>query len=56
MVYNILQENEQLKKLRSVVKDSGKLVRVNGSIKREIPEKHHAHPYTLIIEEFEVLE
>ncbi len=52
----ILQENEQLKKLRSVVKGSGKLVRVSGSIEHETPEEHHAHPYTLTIEEFEVLE
>jgi copper chaperone CopZ len=52
----ILQENEQLKKLRSVVENSEKVVRVRGTIKRETPEKHHAHPYTIAVEEFEVIE
>ncbi len=51
----ILRENEQLKDLRSIVKGPQKQVRVTGTIKRETPEEHHAHPYTLTIEKFEVI-
>lgn len=51
----ILQENEQLKNLRSMVKRPEDRVRVTGEIEHETPEKHHVHPYTLTIQEFEVI-
>lgn len=50
----ILKENEQLQKLLSA--GSGKLLKVTGLLTHETPEGHHAHPFTLVIEKFEVLQ
>lgn len=52
----ILRENEQLKKLRLMAKEPATRFRVRGTIKHETPEEHHAHPYTLTIEKFEVVQ
>ncbi len=52
----ILLENEQLKNLRSMVKGPEDRVRVTGKIEHEASKEHHAHPYTLTIQEFEVIE
>ncbi len=52
----ILRKNEPFEKLDALVKDRDKSVRVSGSIEHETPDKHHAHPYTLTIENFELME
>ncbi len=49
----ILKENEQLQKLLTT--GSGKLLKITGLLTHETPEGHHAHPFTLIVEKFEVL-
>ncbi|MFQ5708997.1 MAG: heavy-metal-associated domain-containing protein [bacterium] len=49
----ILKENEPLQKLLSA--GSGKLVKITGLLTHETPEEHHAHPFTLTTEKFEVL-
>ena len=51
----ILKENEELQKLHSDLKGSEKPVRITGRLTHETPKEHHAHPYTLIIEQFEVI-
>ena len=51
----ILKENEELQTLRSKLKGSEKLVRITGRLTYETPEGHHAHPYILTIEKYEVI-
>jgi len=51
----ILKENEELQKLQTDLEGSEKPVRITGHLTRETPEGHHAHPYTLIIEKYEVI-
>lgn len=52
----ILKQNEQLQKLLSDLKGSEKLVRIKGLLAHKTPEGHHAHPFTLTIDKFEVLQ
>lgn len=50
----ILKQNEALQNLQSELNGSDKSVRIHGSLTKETPEGHHAHPFTLAIEKFEV--
>ncbi len=51
----ILQQNQQFQALRSKLAGSEKYVRITGKLIHKTPEGHHAHPFTLVIEKFEVL-
>ncbi|RMF60290.1 MAG: copper chaperone [Calditrichaeota bacterium] len=51
----ILKVDEEFKKLRAKLQGSEGLVRITGHLVHETPEGHHAHPFTLRIEKFEVL-
>lgn len=51
----MINENDELQKLRSELKGTEKGVRITGRLVHETPEGHHAHPYTLTIEKFEVI-
>ncbi|NIV69009.1 MAG: hypothetical protein GWN41_02565 [Phycisphaerae bacterium] len=51
----ILKENEALKKLQSKLAGADTPVRITGRLRKETPEGHHAHPYTLTVEEFAVV-
>lgn len=51
----VLKESEQLRELRSKLQDTDKQVRVEGVLTYVAPKGHLNHPYTLTIEQFEVI-
>ncbi len=51
----ILKKDDELQKLQSTLGGSHKPVRITGRLVHATPAGHHAHPFTLIIEKFEVL-
>ena len=51
----MINENDELQKLRSELQEPEKKFRITGRLVHENPKGHHAHPYTLSIEKFEVL-
>ena len=51
----VLKENEQLLELRSKLQNTKKQVRVEGVLTYVAPEGHDNHPYTLTIEQFEII-
>ena len=50
----ILEDNATLKKLLSELHGSQR-VRVSGQLEEHSPEGHHAHPFTMRVESFEIL-
>lgn len=50
----ILEDNPNLKELLAKLQGS-KRVRVTGRIEVQTPEGHHAHPFTMRVESFEIL-
>ena len=50
----ILKKDDQLQKLQSTLGGAHKPVRITGRLVHATPAGHHAHPFTLIIEKFEV--
>ncbi len=50
----ILEDNPNLKELLAKLQGS-KRVRVTGRIEEQTPEGHHAHPFTMRVESFEIL-
>lgn len=51
----ILEDNPTLKELLAELEGS-KQVRVTGRLEERTPEGHHAHPFTLTVETFEILD
>ena len=51
----ILEDNPNLKELLAKLQGS-KRVRVTGRIEEQTPEGHHAHPFTMRVESFEILD
>ena len=51
----ILEENEVLKDLQAKLQGT-KRVRLTGRLVEQTPEGHHAHPFTMKVETFEILE
>jgi copper chaperone CopZ len=50
----ILEDNPNLKELLAKLQGS-KRVRVTGRIEEQTPKGHHAHPFTMRVESFEIL-
>ncbi len=50
----IIKSNASFEKLRSELVGTEKLVRVTGRLTHETPAGHHAHPYTITIEEVNI--
>lgn len=50
----ILEDNATLKELLAKLQGS-KRVRVTGQLEEQSPEGHHAHPFTMSVESFEIL-
>lgn len=51
----ILEDNPTLKELLAELQGS-KQVRVTGRLEERTPEGHHAHPFTLTVQTFEILD
>lgn len=51
----IINDNAEFQKLSSALKGSEKRVRITGRLAHDTQEGHQAHPYTLTLEEFEVM-
>lgn len=49
----LLTKNEMLRKLQTELTDAQKNVRIHGSVQKETPAGHRAHPFTLTITKFE---
>ncbi len=51
----LLDENAQFEKLKKALKREQTKVKVTGKIHKEIQEGHSGHPYTIVVQSFEIL-
>ena len=50
----ILKNNTAYENLRTKLSGTDKLIRITGTLSQEMPQGHHAHPFTLTIEESKI--
>ena len=51
----LLDENAQFEKLKKALKGEEKKIKVSGKIHHESQEGHSGHPYTIVVQSFEIL-